>query len=370
MKLGMFMMPVHPMQRDWREVLLEDRAAIILADKLGFHDAFVGEHLTDHCERITNSMMFLSSLISDTKTIKLASGTSNLSQSHPVLIAAQAAMLDTLSGGRFIFGISPGALTSDAEALGILDQDRNKMFVEAIDAILAIWTREAPYDIDLPDNRWKISTRNTQALHIGVGYLTKPYQKPYPEIVGTVLAPFSPGVIAMGQRDFHPLSANFLLSKWLPSHFENYAKGKALVGQSAERKDWRIARAIFVADDDKTAAAYARTDANSPYRFYYSQLHAKLTRSKRLFVFKNDKNQPDDQVTHDFIMDELVIHGSVNKVVDEILALRETTGDFGEIVYAGLDWVDPKLAQRSMELMALEVLPRVNAAIGNSAEAA
>jgi alkanesulfonate monooxygenase SsuD/methylene tetrahydromethanopterin reductase-like flavin-dependent oxidoreductase (luciferase family) len=174
----------------------------------------------------------------------------------------------------------------------------------------------------------------------------------------------------MGQRDFHPLSANFLLSKWLPSHFENYAKGKALAGQTAARKDWRIARTIFVADDDKTAAAYARTDANSPYRHYYSQLHAKLTRSKRLFVFKNDKNQPDDQVTHDFIMDELVIHGSVNKVVDEILALREMTGDFGEIVYAGLDWVDPKLAQRSMELMAQEVLPRVNAAIGNSAEAA
>ena len=82
-------------------------------------------------------------------------------------------------------------------------------------------------------------------------------------------------------------------------------------------------------------------------------------------MFKNDKNQLDDEVTHDFIMDELVIHGSVNKVVDEILALRETTGDFGEIVYASLDWVDPKLAQRSMELMAQEVLPRVNAAIGN-----
>jgi hypothetical protein len=40
----------------------------------------------------------------------------------------------------------------------------------------------------------------------------KPYQKPRPEIVGTVVAPFSKGVIAMGKRDFHPLSANFLLS--------------------------------------------------------------------------------------------------------------------------------------------------------------
>ena len=75
MRLGYFTMPVHPMHRDLAETLREDREAIILADKLGFHDAFVGEHLTDKCETITNSMMFLSSLIPETKTIKLATGT-------------------------------------------------------------------------------------------------------------------------------------------------------------------------------------------------------------------------------------------------------------------------------------------------------
>ena len=95
-----------------------------------------------------------------------------------------------------------------------------------------------------------------------------------------------------------------------------------------------------------------------------------LTRSKRLFVLKADKDQPDAAVTHDFVMDQLVIHGSVNKVVDHILALREEIGDFGEIVYAGMDWVDPSLAKRSMQLMAEEVMPRVNAAIGKSAAAA
>jgi len=42
-------------------------------------------------------------------------------------------------------------------------------------------------------------------------------------------------------------------------------------------------------------------------------------------------------------------------------------GDFGELVYAGMDWVDSKLAKRSMELMAIEVMPRVNAAIADSA---
>jgi hypothetical protein len=65
-----------------------------------------------------------------------------------------------------------------------------------------------------------------------------------------------------------------------------------------------------------------------------------------------------------------VLHGSVNRVVDQILALREEIGDFGELVYAGMDWVDPALAQRSMQLLAEEVMPRVNAAIKKSAAAA
>ena len=65
----------------------------------------------------------------------------------------------------------------------------------------------------------------------------------------------------------------------------------------------------------------------------------------------------------DHVLDRLVIHGSVNSVVDQILALRETTGDFGELVYAAMDWVDPVLAKRSMQLMAEEVMPRVNAAL-------
>jgi alkanesulfonate monooxygenase SsuD/methylene tetrahydromethanopterin reductase-like flavin-dependent oxidoreductase (luciferase family) len=369
MRLGYFTMPLHPMRRSWTETLSEDREGIILADKLGFHDAFVGEHLADGCETITNSMLFLGTLISDTKTIKLATGTSNLSYMHPALIAGNAAMLDHLARGRFIFGISAGALPIDAEVLGTLDQDRLKIFEEAIDVILAIWERDPPYDIDFPDNRYKISTHRTGSAELSLGYLKKPYQKPRPEIVGTVVAPYSQGVIAMGQRDFHPLSANFLRPQYLNSHWLNYAEGKTKAGEKADPADWRIARTIFVADDDKTAARYGFEDANSPYRYYYAQLHGKLARGKRLGGFKTYRDQPDEEVTVDSFLEPLVIHGTVNKVVDGILALREQTGDFGEIVYAGMDWVDPALAKRSMQLMAEQVMPRVNAALGKSAAA-
>jgi len=363
------MMPLHPQHRDPAQTLQEDREAIVLADRLGFHDAFVGEHLTDQCENVTNSFIFLATLISDTKTIKLATGTSNLSQSHPVLIAAQAAMFDHLARGRFIFGVSQGALASDAEALGILDEDRTKMFAEAIDVILAIWERDPPYAIDFPDNRFKVTTARTFVREIGKGVMYKPFQKPRPEIVGTVVAPFSKGVIAMGERDFHPLSANFLLSKWLPSHWANYSEGKRRAGVTPNPADWRIARTIFVADGDKVARRYGMDDPASPYRFYWRQLRTKLGIAGRLGVFKTQRDQDDREITDDYVLDKLVICGTVNKVVDRILELREETGDFGELVYAGMDWVDRDLARRSMELMATEVMPRVNKALNTAAPA-
>jgi alkanesulfonate monooxygenase SsuD/methylene tetrahydromethanopterin reductase-like flavin-dependent oxidoreductase (luciferase family) len=314
--------------------------------------------------------MFLATLIHSTKQIKLATGTSNLSQMHPVLIACNAAMMDHLTEGRFIFGISAGALPVDSEALGTLDEDRNKMFAEAIDVILAIWERDPPYDIDFPDNRFKVSVKRTFAPHLNLGYLKKPFQKPRPEIVGTVVAPYSKGVIAMGQRDFHPLSANFLMSYYIRSHWENYVQGKESVGQKADPADWRVARTVFVADDDKTAVRYGYEDPKSPYGYYYRQLYGKMSRGPRVALFKTHKEQPDDEVSIDKVLDRLVLHGTVNKVVDQILALREEIGDFGELVYAGMDWVDPALGRRSMQLMAEEVMPRVNAAIKKSAAAA
>jgi alkanesulfonate monooxygenase SsuD/methylene tetrahydromethanopterin reductase-like flavin-dependent oxidoreductase (luciferase family) len=366
-RLGYFSMPLHPLGRTWAETLKEDRDAVILADSLGFHDAFIGEHLTDKHENITNSLLFLATLISDTQQIRLATGTTNLSQQHPVLVAANSAMFDHLSGGRFILGISPGALTSDAEALGILAEDRNKLFAEAIDVILAVWESEPPYKIDLADNRFKVTTETTLDHDLGVGILPKPLQSPRPEIVGTVVAPFSKGVIAMGQRDFHPLSANFLLPQWVATHWPNYVQGKEAAGTTASADDWRVARTVFVADDPAVAESYGRDDANSPYRFYYSQMLTKMKKLGRLELFKSHREQPDEDVTLDYILDKLVITGTPAQVAEQVLAFREETGDFGELVYAGLDWFDPALVRRSMELMAQKVMPEVNEALDSGA---
>lgn len=364
MKLGYFAMPLHPLGRTWAETLEEDRQAVILADQLGFHDAFIGEHLTDAHENITNSLLFQATLIAETSQIKLGTGTTNLSHMHPALVAANSAMFDHLSGGRFILGVSPGALASDAEALGILDHDRNKMFADAIDVITAIWEREAPYDIAFSGNQFPVSTRRSMDEAMGVGSLHKPLQQPRPEIVGTVVAPFSKGVIAMGQKDFHPLSANFLLPQWVKTHWPNYVQGKELAGASADTADWRIARTIFVADSESEAQEYGKLSQRSPYRFYYSQMLTKMRKLGRVELFKTSRDEPDEAVTLERVLDHLVIAGTAESVTEQLLRFREEVGDFGEIVYAGLDWVDESLGRRSMELMATKVMPAVNSEIG------
>jgi alkanesulfonate monooxygenase SsuD/methylene tetrahydromethanopterin reductase-like flavin-dependent oxidoreductase (luciferase family) len=367
MQLGFFTMPIHALGKDWRVSLREDREAFILADELGFTEGYVGEHTTDQAENITSCMMFISTLVDATKRIKLGTGTVNLPNVHPAAVAANIAMLDHLLDGRFIFGISPGGLLSDAEVFGNLDANRNEMFLEAINQVLAIWSGAAPYDIE--GKYWKISTARTLMADIGQGYIGKPLQKPHPPIVVTAVAPFSKGVTEAAARGWDPISANFLLPAWVKTHWPKYVEGCRKGGRPADPANWRVAKSIFVADDDRKARAYV-SSPNSPYRQYYGSLVAKLKKNGRAELFKASRDVSDDVVTPDYAVDKLVIWGSPQKVADELLAFREEIGDFGTLLYAGKDWLDRDLGRRSMVLMAEKVLPLVNTAIARSKKAA
>src|SRR5215510_480828 len=367
MKLGFFTMPIHPLNKDWRTSLREDREAFLLADQLGFTEAYVGEHSTDRAENITSCMMFIASLIHDTKTIKLGTGTINMPNNHPAAVAANIAMLDHLLDGRFIFGISPGGLLSDAEVFGNLEADRNAMFLEAINQVLKIWESEAPYNIQ--GKYWNISTEKTLMKEIGQGIIARPLQRPHPPIVVTAVAPFSKGVTEAAARGWDPISANFLMPAWVKSHWPKYVEGCERAGRTADPANWRVAKSVFVAKDAATAKAYA-TDPNGPYVYYYRSLFTKLKRSGRIELFKTRRDQPDDEVTLESICDRLIIHGTPESVAEQLLAFQDAVGTFGTLLYAGKDWRDRELGRRSMILMAEQVMPRVNAATSRIADAA
>jgi len=363
MKLGYFIMPLHPVSRDYTQTLREDYESILLAEKLGFEEAFIGEHVTDKAETITSSLLFIATLAHTTTRIRLGSGTVNLPNRHPAALAAEVAMLDHILEGRFLFGISPGGLRSDAEVFGNLDANRIEMFAEAIDLVLGIWAGEAPYNLE--GKYWRISTEKTLLKEIGQGIMPIPYQRPHPPIVVTVVAPHSKGIVKAAERGWTPISANFLQPIWVASHWPMYTQGCANAGRVADSAEWRVAKSIFVADDEATAQRYA-LEPDGPYFHYFRQLVTKLVGNGRPELFKHDLSLPDAAITMDYVLKHLVICGTVNSVVDQILAFRERIGDFGTLLYAGQDWASRELGRRSMELMATEVMPRVNAALDAS----
>ena len=358
MNLGFFTMPIHPLAKDWRQSLREDREAFVLADELGVVEAYAGEHATDKGENITSATVFLATLVDRVKRMRLGTGTLNLPNTHPAAVAAEIAMLDHLLDGRFNLGISPGGLMSDAEVFGNLDANRNEMFLELINQVLAIWAGDAPYE--LKGKFWNISTARTLLPEVGQGYIGKPLQQPHPPIVVTAVAPFSKGVTEAAARGWDPISANFLMPVWVKSHWPRYVEGCQRAGRTPDAANWRVAKSIFVADDDKVARDYVMAP-NSPYRHYYQSLATKLRKGGRIELFKESRDMPDEAVTLDFICDRLVIWGSPNKVAEEILQFRDDVGAFGTLLYAGKDWLDYELGRRSMVLMAERVLPKVNA---------
>ena len=272
MEYGTFMMPLHNMERDYTQVLKEDREAIILADKLGFKEAYVGEHVTDRTEPITSCTMFLATLLDATENIKLGSGTVNLPNNHPAIVAAQVAMLDHLLEGRFMFGIGPGGLRSDMEVFENLDRDRGAMFVEAIDQILAIWSGEPPYN--LTGEYWNITTEQTLVPEVGQGIFVKPYQQPHPPIVVTTIAPHSKGLVKTAERGWLPLSSSFVQAEIVATHWPMHAQGRKNVGAVPDVSDWRIGKSIFVADDEATAQRYGKA-MGGPYAHYFETIMGK-----------------------------------------------------------------------------------------------
>ena len=367
MKLGFFTMPIHPLDKDWRQTLAEDREAFLLADELGFSEAYCGEHVTDSAENITSCVTFLAWIAAATKRIKLGTGTLNLPNTHPATAAAQIAMLDHMLDGRLILGISPGGLLSDAELFGNLDANRNEMFLEGINTILAIWSGSLPYD--LKGKYWTISTARTMNPEIGQGNLARPLQRPHPPIVVTAVAPFSKGVAEAAARGWEPISANFLMPAWVKSHWPSYVEGCGRAGRPADPANWRVAKSVFVARDAATARAYA-TDPDSPYVNYYRSLFTKLKKNGRIELFKTRRDQPDEEVTLEMVCDKLIINGTPDSVADQLLAFQQEVGQFGTLLYAGKDWKDRELGRQSMILMAEKVMPQINAAASKESSAA
>src|SRR4051794_36391999 len=144
MKLGVFSMPCHPPHRKHVETFDEDLEAIILSDRLGFDEFWLGEHYTSTWENIPAPDLVLAQAIRETKTITLATGVSCIPDHNPAQLAHRIAQLDVMAKGRFMWGVGVGAFPGDA-VLYELPQDGTHRQVthENIDQVLKIWTDDS-----------------------------------------------------------------------------------------------------------------------------------------------------------------------------------------------------------------------------------
>ncbi|MGD9601747.1 MAG: LLM class flavin-dependent oxidoreductase [Gammaproteobacteria bacterium] len=359
MELGYFMMPLHHADSDYHRTLQDDVEAVVLADTLGFSEAWVGEHYSAAVEQITSPLLFHANLIARTRQIKLATGVMCLPQYHPAVIAGQAAMFDHLSNGRFIMGVGPGGLPSDFELFGVMDKNRMEMVEESLSHILKLWTTEPPYH--LHGKHWTVDMSQWTHHDIKMGYVPKPLQQPHPPIAMSAMSPSSASIRFAGERGYLPVSANFIAEWSLATHWPTYVEGAKSAGRTPNPADWHIARSVFVAETDAQAADFVRAPGGA-YDYYYDYLFKIFDRTNYRAPFVANAGDDPARLDHVQVRDACVIHGSPETVARKILALRERVGDFGTLLYAAHDWQDKPAMKRSMELMATEVMPRVNRA--------
>jgi alkanesulfonate monooxygenase SsuD/methylene tetrahydromethanopterin reductase-like flavin-dependent oxidoreductase (luciferase family) len=356
-KLGMFLQPTHDPARDLTAALEEDRQTVMLADRLGYHEVWVGEHVSCTSEPITDPLVFLATLIGETSQIKLGTGVMCLPHRHPAQVASQAALFDHLSKGRFQMGVGQGSLSSDVQLFGVGGSAaREEMVRESVGHILAIWSSPAPHHH--PGAHWTVSVDPLGAPEFGVGEFIRPYQQPHPPLATSIMSPGSRSARMAGEQGWIPISsAAFLHARYTASHWEQYLEGAEAAGRPADPEIWRIVRQVVVAPSDEEAREHV-LDPNGALAFWYRYVLGAM-RARQALPLVAPAHHPDPELlTWEEMALEQTTFGSPSTVVDRLVALRDLTGHFGVLTTMAVEWTDARFGRRSMELLAREVLPR------------
>src|SRR5438105_15268176 len=107
MQLGLFAMPSHPPRRPVWQTYEEDLELLVLADRLGYDEAWLGEHFTSTWENIPAPELVLAQAFALTERIKLGNGVTCIPNHHPAELAYRIAQLDNVRNGRFMRGAGP-----------------------------------------------------------------------------------------------------------------------------------------------------------------------------------------------------------------------------------------------------------------------
>lgn len=357
MDLGIFMYPGHRPDQSLGDGAAWDLQMIRWADELGFSMVWIGEHYTVPWETCPAPDLLIAQALMETDRVRLGAGSHNLPYYHPAALAHRVAYLDHLSKGRLNFGAGASGTPTDLDLFGVDGNSgvNRKMMWESLDAIIRLWTEPGPYEWQ--GEFWTINKPKTADGDI-LGFHIAPYQDPHPPISVSGVSPNSSTLKAAGERGFIPLSIAFN-DAYLGGHWDAYAAGAASAGLEPEREKWGIVREVFVAETDEEAVRLCLEGGVGDFLSGYWL--PVVTRVGLLDMYKHDPDVPDSEVTVDYILRNSAMVGSVDTVAEKIERSAEAVGGFGTLLLLGSDFSsNPGAMRQSMELLANEVMPRVN----------
>lgn len=242
LRFGVFITPFHPTGQSPTVALQYDMERVVALDRLGYDEAWFGEHHSGGYELIACPEVFIAAAAERTTHIRLGTGVVSLPYHHPLMVADRWVLLDHLTRGRVMFGTGPGALPSDAYMMGIDPVEQRRMMQESLEAILALF-RAAP-DARIDRHSDWFTLREAQ-LHI------RPYTWPYPEIATAAM--ISPS----GPRLAGALGTSLLsLSMSVPGGYAALETAWGVVREQAakagrgepDRADWRVLSIMHLSD--------------------------------------------------------------------------------------------------------------------------
>ncbi len=326
----------------------EDIREIVLADQLGFRDAYISEHHGEpaHLGRVDTlptPELVMCKAAGLTRQIRLGAAVKLIHLHHPVDIAVQAAVTDHLLGGdRFIFGFGSGfPLPQFSEERGLPFDDRHARLAESLDLVRACWSREAPFDWD--GDHWRGR---------GIVALPKPLTKDMPMATATD----SQATLQMaGQRGYTLLSGFLEPASRLRAKADIYAEAGRVAGRPTPRERIAASRAIYIADsvdqaiEDLRPAVAQEVGVQADRGF--------LTMLERTFGLRVPN---DDHAIEALVEAGCYLVGNSQTVAEQIEEFYLAAGGFGTLLLVtGKSWTTRSNRERSMRRFIAEVAPRI-----------
>lgn len=340
MRFGAFLAPFHDPRENPTLALERDLDLICLMDRLGFDEAWVGEHHTTGWEYIASPEIFLAVAAERTRNIRLGTGAVSLTYHHPLMVADRIVLLDHLTRGRVNLGVGPGGHLSDAAMLGVPAAEIRDRMERNLEVILHLLTSTEPITASGPG--WE--------LHDAVLQL-RPYQRPHPPLgIPSLESPF--GMALAGRVGAAPLSL-FVGAADLAAQWAITEEAAEAAGRTASREDWRVVVPVHLAETRAQAVEEVRAGGGE-WMFEYVQA---LT--GRPAPVPGPKAQAVDQM----IEAGSWLIGTPDDLVQFIRGLEERTGGFGTFLCWGHEWAGPHATRRSYELLARFVMPELQGSL-------